>query len=116
MKARSPAQTHTYFLVRDPSDDLTPGQTVTLRFAAESVQRSARVPESAVVWLDGKPWVYVQEPGGRFVRRALGAQAVAPHERVVIAGAQMLLSQEFRSQIHMEEESEHEEGEKGEKK
>lgn len=116
MKARSPAQTHTYFLVRDPSDDLTPGQTVTLRFAAESVQRSARVPESAVVWLDGKPWVYVQEPGGRFVRRALGAQAVAPNERVVIAGAQMLLSQEFRSQIHMEEESEHEEGEKGEKK
>lgn len=116
VKARSPTRAHTYYMARDPSDELMPGQTVTLRFTVEPMHRSARVPESAVVWLDGKAWVYVQEASGRFVRRALGAQAVAPNERVVITGAQMLLSQEFRSQIHMEEESEHEEGEKGEKK
>jgi hypothetical protein len=116
VKAHPPAQRHTYFLVRDPSDDLMPGQTVTLRFPVEQKQQSVRVPESAVVWLDGKPWFYVQETSGRFVRRELGTQAVAPNERVVMTGAQMLLSQEFRSQIHMEEGSEHEEGEKGEKK
>lgn len=116
MKTHPSAQRHTYFLVRNPSNDLTPGQGVTLSFAAEPMHRSARVPESAVVWLDGKPWVYVQESGGRFARRELGAQAVAPNERIVVTGAQMLLSQEFRSQIHMEEGNEHEEGEKGEKK
>lgn len=116
MTTRPPAQTHTYFLVRDPSDNLMPGRAVTLRFAAAPQHRSVQAPESAVVWLDGKPWVYVEEASGRFVRRPFGAQAIAPNERVVVTGAQMLLSQEFRSQIHMEEGSEHEEGEKGEKK
>lgn len=109
-----PARTHTYYIARVPSAALIPGQTVTLRFAVEPRQRGVQVPESAVVWLDGKPWVYVQESDSRFVRREFGTQTVAPNERVVITGAQMLLSQEFRSQIHMEEESEHEEGEKGE--
>lgn len=110
-----PARTHTYYIARVPSAALIPGQTVTLRFAVEPRQRGVQVPESAVVWLDGKPWVYVQESDNRFVRREFGAQTVAANQRVVITGAQMLLSQEFRSQIHMEEESEHEEGEKGER-
>lgn len=116
VKTDSPARTYTYYLLRDPSNDLTPGQAVTLRFTMESIHRSARIPESAVVWLDGKPWFYVQEASDRFVRRPFGAQAVTPNERVVVTGAQMLLSQEFRSQIHVGEEGEHEEGEKGEKK
>jgi hypothetical protein len=117
VNARPPVRAHSYYyLVRDPSDDLTPGQTVTLRFPVEQKQQSARVPESAVVWLDGKPWFYVQETSGRFVRRELGTQAVAPNERVVVTGAQMLLSQELRSQIHVGEGGEHEAGEKGEKK
>lgn len=116
VKTDSPARKYTYYLLRDPSNDLTPGQAVTLRFAAEAMHRSVRVPDSAVVWLDGKPWVYVEESGGRFVRREFGAHGVAPSERVVVSGAQMLLSQELRSQIHAGEEGEHEESEQGEKK
>lgn len=79
-----------------------------------------RIPESAVVWLDGKPWVYVEEGRGRlvrrFVRRELGAQDVVPNARVVITGAQMLLSQEFRAQIQVGEGGAGEEHEEDEKK
>lgn len=78
----------------------------------------SRIPESAVVWLDGKPWIYVEEAPGHFVRREFEASRIAPDARVVISGAQMLLSQEFRAQIQVgeggggEEDEEDEEDEK----
>lgn len=115
-KAHSPVQVHAFFLVPSASAELVPGETVTLHYAAAPRHPGPRVPDSAVVWLDGKPWIYVEESGGRFVRRELDAQGVTPGERVVVSGAQMLLSQELRSQIHAGEEGEHEEGEKGEKR
>lgn len=115
-KAHSPVQVHAFFLVPSASAELVPGETVTLRYAAAPRHPGPRVSDSAVVWLDGKPWIYVEESGGRFVRRELDAQGVTPGERVVVSGAQMLLSQELRSQIHAGEEGEHEESEQGEKK
>lgn len=115
-KAHSPVPVHAFFLVPAASAELVPGETVTLRYAAAPKHPRVRVPDSAVVWLDGKPWVYVEEGGGRFVRRELGSQGIAPDARVVVSGAQMLLSQEFRTQIHAGEEGEHEAGEAGEKK
>lgn len=75
-----------------------------------------RIPESAVVWLDGKPWVYVEQAPGHFVRRELEASRIAPNARVVITGAQMLLSQEFRAQIQVGESGGGEEDEEDEKK
>lgn len=113
-KSRSPAQVHAFFLAPGPSGALSPGETVTLRSVGEPKREPAQVPESAVVWVDGKSWVYVQEGNGRFERREL--PGIAPKERIVVNGAQTLLSQEFRSQIHVEEEGGHEEGEEGEHK
>lgn len=69
-----------------------------------------RVPASAIVWEGGKPWVYLQLDRERFARRALDSWrelgdawfvtgTLAPGERIVRSGAQMLLSEELRSQI-----------------
>jgi hypothetical protein len=78
--------------------------------AGAGATTGVRVPASAIVWEGGKPWVYLQLDEVRFARRALeswretGATwfvsgALAPGQRVVRSGAQMLLSEELRSQI-----------------
>jgi hypothetical protein len=67
------------------------------------------IPQSAVVWRDGQPWVYVKTGGDDFARRSVGphqthgsdwfvAAGFAPGEQVVVVGGQMLLSEEQRSQ------------------
>lgn len=73
------------------------------------------VPDSAVVWLDGKAWVYVLKGPERFVRKEISSDRPSasgwiveknflPGDRVVVQGAQLLLSEEFRSQIRIGEE------------
>ncbi len=70
------------------------------------------VPDSAVVWLQGRAWVYVREGPDRFVRREVSPKQrmeegwvvtknVSAGDRVVVEGAQLLLSEEFRSQIRI---------------
>jgi hypothetical protein len=77
--------------------------------------RGTVVPASAVVWWQGAAWVYQATspvtferreastgnpvPGGYFVPGA----AFPPGTKLVVAGAQALLSEEFRSQIQQEE-------------
>jgi hypothetical protein len=64
------------------------------------------VPTSAVVWSEGKAWVYRQTASDRFTRRSVPtdiaverglfvAQGVSPGDRVVTQGAQALLSEEL---------------------
>lgn len=68
------------------------------------------VPLSAVVWHAGKPWVYRRNGEERFARAEIHdyrayqdgwfvSQGFAPGESIVTIGAQMLLSEEFRSGI-----------------
>lgn len=115
-----------------PATVLLPGMTVTAYLPAGAVSPGIIVPASAVVWWQGKAWVYLQSRPGHFERRELPTsnpiedgwfvpQGFAPGETVVITGAQQLLSQEFRSQIQSGEEGEaggekSEHGEKGERK
>lgn len=72
----------------------------------------AIVPASAVVWLEGKAWAYVREDRDRFVRREvftkqrmgegwLVTKNFSAGDRVVVQGAQLLLSEEFRSQLRI---------------
>jgi hypothetical protein len=72
------------------------------------------IPPGAVVWHGGKAWVYVQETADRFERREIStAEPVGDgwfdanidfDDRVVVRGAQLLLSEEFRGQITNENE------------
>jgi len=115
-------------LYHAPATVLLPGMTVTAYLPTGAVLPGMIVPASAVVWWQGKAWVYVQPRPGHFERRELPtgnpiedgwfvSQGFAPGETVVVTGAQQLLSQEFRSQIQSGEEGEGggEEGEHGEK-
>ena len=65
------------------------------------------VPESAVVWLQGEPWIYRLASAGHPDRAAVsqvrdGGFSVAglpPDAAIVVRGAQLLLSEEFRAQV-----------------
>ena len=65
------------------------------------------VPGSAIVWYGGQPWTYVQVAPDRFARHLVPQQSpseggyyvekgMQPGERVVVEGAQLLLSEETR--------------------
>ena len=73
------------------------------------------VPQSALVWWQGKAWIYAQKDDEHFVRREVPTDqpvengfvvhsGLMPNATIVIGGAQMLLSEEFRSQIQVGEE------------
>jgi len=68
------------------------------------------IPPAAVIWYADKPWVYVKTGTETFMRRDLDVYTVAREgwfvkqgfragEQIVVHGAQMLLSEEFRWSI-----------------
>ena len=87
-----------------------PGMAVTAHFELPgTVGKGVLIPRAAIVQQDGRLWAYVQTKDDRFSRRAvpldyptdagyLAAKGFAPGERIVITGAQTLLSEEFKSQ------------------
>ncbi len=93
------------------SHRLRPGQAVTAYFTVPGERsRAVVVPSSAVVRHMGESFAYVRESGDEFQRRRLiglsltpGGYAVADGlaegEEVVVTGAQLLLSEELKSQI-----------------
>jgi hypothetical protein len=96
-----------------PSKQLRTGQRVRLIPAGLKHSGKVRVPESAVVWQAGQSWIFVQIDEDDFQRKAvqLGApvvggwqleSALAMDSLVVVQGAQLLLSEESRTQIRNE--------------
>ncbi len=94
---------------------LFPGLATTAFLPHGEPQSGVVVPIDAVVWWQGRAWVYVQIDAQRFARREIPADApvaggwfvskgINAGERVVNKGAQQLLSEEFRSQIEVGEE------------
>jgi hypothetical protein len=68
------------------------------------------IPQTAIVWYDGEPWVYSELDEGHFKRKPVGnhevtaggviaEQGFIENESIVITGAQILLSEEFSWQI-----------------
>ena len=73
------------------------------------------IPDEAVIWHAGKPWVYKQHAEGVFVRVEIEAivdlgvgwfeiEALKPGDQIVVSGAQLLLSEELKYQIRNENE------------
>lgn len=103
-----------YFYVAS-GNALVPGMNVPVFLPTKSEANGVLVPQSALVWWQGKSWIYVQRSPGQFARvEVLSDQPVAngfivrqglnANDQVVVTGAQLLLSEEFRSQIHVGEE------------
>ena len=93
---------------------LFPGLATTAFLPHGEPQNGVIVGTDAVVWWQGRPWVYVQIDPQRFARRELPSDAPVPDgwfvskgikggDRIVNKGAQQLLSEEFRSQIQVGE-------------
>lgn len=68
------------------------------------------VPNNAIIWYAGKPWVYQKTGADQFSRKPIHTDIevedgwfyqghLKANDEVVISGAQLLLSEEFKSQI-----------------
>ena len=98
-----------YYSVNSQGSGLQSGMSVVAWLPSGAARGGVTVPASAVVWREGKPWIYLERADGSFVRRELDAGAPVEggffvpggytEKAVVIRGAQLLLSEEFRAQI-----------------
>jgi membrane fusion protein, multidrug efflux system len=100
------------FLVKPNPAGLLPGQAVTgyLKLPGEPVG-GVIIPRNAVVRTEGRGWVYVLQSGGEALTRTpialdhptedgwFVSQGVTAGQHVVVAGAQILLSQEMKGSI-----------------
>ena len=94
---------------------LRPGTAATALLPAPgSSRQGVLIPRSAIVEQGGKSWVYVETSDGRFARRAVpidlplpkgffAVSGFSPGDRVVVVGAQSLLSEEFKSENEADE-------------
>lgn len=92
-------QRPTFFYVA-PAGALSAGMNVTARYAAAAGGQAVAVvlpPGASVSW-QGRTWVYVRRDATHFVRR--DASAINAGDQVVTNGAQQLLSEEMRAQLH----------------
>jgi len=107
------------FRVGSTGFPLRPGAAITAYIPIPGPTRAGVViPRTAVVRSEGRAWVYVQLGEPRFRRQVVNldaptpggwfaASGVGPGDRVVVDGAQTLLSEEFKSQIKLEDTEEY---------
>jgi hypothetical protein len=85
---------------------LTPGVNLLAHLSVGNPMKGLIVPTSAVVWSEGKAWVYQQTAVDRFTRRAVRTdfpvekgffvtEGFSPGNKLVMRGAQALLSEEL---------------------
>lgn len=102
-----------FFLVKENSARLVPGAAVEgyVRFPGETLN-GFNIPDSAVVRFAGQGWIYLQTGQETFARRKISlerplekgwfvAEGMAAPARVVVSGAQSLLSEEQKNQIKL---------------
>ena len=71
--------------------------------------RGIIVPSAAIVWYEGKAWAYVEEASRHFRRTEVPVETraangwfvtgIGPNPRIVVQGAQLLLSQELQPEL-----------------
>jgi RND family efflux transporter MFP subunit len=97
--------------IKENSIGLRPGAAVMARVQGAEKQ-GVVVPREAVVYFDGKPWVYLQTDKDTFVRRPVATDSardggffvtsgMSGGQRIVTTGAQTLLSEELKSNIQI---------------
>ena len=83
---------------------------VTASLSVGAKVKGVFIPSSAVVWWQGKAWVYLQRKEGQFERIEIpiehavqdgwfASNGLSDSDKVIVTGAQLLLSEELRSQI-----------------
>jgi hypothetical protein len=86
---------------------LLPGATLTVSLPSGRSVEAVRMPASALLWWQGRPWVFIRSHAGDFERREIAfdrasdAALLADMDdgtEVVVQGAQVLLSEELRAE------------------
>lgn len=106
-----------FYVASSQTIGLLPGMNVSAYLPVGTEVQGVLVPASAIVWWQGKAWGYVQKDASQFIRREISMdtpvkdgwfvmKGFSAGERLVVSGAQLLLSEEFRALIQV--------GEKGE--
>ena len=108
-----------YFYTIPMAPGVLAGMNVLATLPNGAARPGVGIPPSAVIWQAGKAWIYVRAGSDRFERRAIGEEAaptadggyVLPatslqNDRlIVVAGAQTLLSEESKTRIPSDEDS-----------
>lgn len=104
------------FYYSAPADVLRIGMRVNAEIDPNKndAKQGVAIPNSAVVWYAGSAWAYFKQDSDHFVRKPIATdieieegwfnQDIAPDSMIVTNGAQLLLSEEFKSQIKNENE------------
>lgn len=103
-----------YFYSAAADAGALPGLNPQVALPVELPERGTAVPEAAVVWLQGKAWIFLRTAPGTFIRREIATDhpgpdrgyvvaGLPPGAQIVVRGAQMLLSEEFRALVPVED-------------
>lgn len=98
-----------YFYGVRTSSALPAGTNVVAYLPEGKKMSGVMVPTSAVVWKSGAAWIFLKTGRTTFVRRELSqaasteggwfvAEGIKPGDKIVVNGAQLLLSQEFKGE------------------
>lgn len=85
---------------------LVPGANLVARLPVGEARRGIIIPNAAVVWSEGQAWVYRQSAASEFSRQTVATgtpiesgyfvtKGFSPGDRIVVRGAQSLLSEEL---------------------
>ena len=99
-------QGRSFLYLASAQPGLSPGLNLVAHLSVGSQLKGVVIPTSAVVWAEGKAWVYAQVSSDGFARRPLltdvpvdngffVGEGFSTGDRVVISGAQALLSEEM---------------------
>jgi len=103
-----------FFYTAAAESGVLPGMNVLAFMPSGKLIEGVAVPASGIVWWQGRAWVYRRTGRETFTRVAVAtdlpapgggyvANDVAKDAEIVTRGAQLLLSEEFRAQIQVEE-------------
>jgi len=104
------------FYYQATSDELRAGMRIKVNLAENTLQSGLIIPSSAVVWYGGKAWVYKKIDDSHFSRQPVATDieteqgwfntanstSITTNDEIIINGAQLLLSEEFKYQIKNE--------------
>lgn len=99
-----------FYLAREVPDQLLPGGNVLFGLPVDIPSLGFLISQGAVVWSEGKAWVYTQQSSTSFARIEISTRFPTPDgwfvienlsegDYLVVSGAQLLLSQEESQKI-----------------
>lgn len=108
-------QGKTYFYTAKTTELRAGMQVNALTAISNKTESGVIIPNNAIVWYSGKPWVYQKTDDDKFSRLPINTDIevengwfyqgqLKANDQVVTSGAQLLLSEEFKSQITNENE------------